>query len=125
MSGYGLGHKAMAAILGISHETLRKHFGVELEMGTAMASLAVRQTLYQRAVKGEPWAVSLWIKLHEDPGDPPARLVVDGKVQHEHSGEIQVLTAEQRASVLGVVRARALAAAAAEQVGDGEAATAA
>jgi hypothetical protein len=123
MSGYGLGHKAMAAILGISHETLRKHFAVELEVGTAMASLAVRQTLYQRAVKGEPWAVSLWIKLHEDPGDPPARLVIDGKVQHEHSGEVALLTAEQRGAVMAVVRARALAAA--EGVVDGEAPAAA
>lgn len=47
-----LSHENIAAIIGCSHETLRKHYPGELERGTAKAGFGVTDGLHKLAQKG-------------------------------------------------------------------------
>jgi hypothetical protein len=64
MSGYGLPHSYIAALIGdgICLDTLRKHFPDELQKGKAKANLKVGQTLFQKAIGGDVGAAIWWSK---------------------------------------------------------------
>jgi hypothetical protein len=62
LSGLGLPHDQIAAIIGISDETLRKHYGTELRLGKARACATIADTLYNRARGGDTTAMIWWTK---------------------------------------------------------------
>ena len=61
-SGLGLPHDMIGALIGISDETIRKYYPVELKRGKAEASLAVTRTLFDKAVSGDTTAMIWWTK---------------------------------------------------------------
>lgn len=76
-SGLGLPHEQIAALIGISDVTLRKHYKVELAVGKAKASAKIAQTLFNKAVKGDTTAGIWWTK---------AQMGWSEKTQHEITG---------------------------------------
>jgi len=65
MAGYGVPEDAIAKVIGIHAETLRKHFRHELDTAHVRANSAVAQSLYQKAVGNGPQAVTaciFWLK---------------------------------------------------------------
>jgi hypothetical protein len=64
LAGYGLRHKQIALILGLSSTTLlRKHFRQELLTGPAKAQANVRKRLFDTARSGRhPAATIFWLK---------------------------------------------------------------
>lgn len=56
----GFERAAMAAVIGISQPTLRKHFRHELDTAAAEANSAVVASLYQMATKGKNVAAAIW-----------------------------------------------------------------
>jgi hypothetical protein len=61
-SGLGLPHDQIAALIGISDKTLRKHYAIELALGKAQASASVAKSLYNKAIKGDTTAMIWWTK---------------------------------------------------------------
>lgn len=59
-SGLGLPHDQIAALVGISDETLRKHYGSELGVGKAKASAQIAKTLFNKAVHGRDTTAMIW-----------------------------------------------------------------
>jgi len=86
-AGLGLPHDQIAALLGISDETLRKYYDLELGLGKAQSSAAVAKTLFNKAQGGDTTALIWWTKAqmrwaetqrHENsgPGGAPQEMVV-------------------------------------------------
>ncbi|MGE0829147.1 MAG: hypothetical protein AB7O04_07340 [Hyphomonadaceae bacterium] len=88
MAAYNLKHDAIAAIMGISDETLRKYYGPELEHGKSKIVAAVANALVARALSAtDPSGVNAakfflqsqagWIERasHEHTGKDGAPLV--------------------------------------------------
>lgn len=61
-SGLGLPQIQIAALLGISDVTLRKHYEKELAVGKATASAQVAKSLYNKAITGDTTAAIWWTK---------------------------------------------------------------
>ena len=61
-SGLGLPQVQIAALLGISDVTLRKHYEKELAVGKATASAQVAKSLYNKAISGDTTAAIWWTK---------------------------------------------------------------
>lgn len=61
-SGLGLPQVQIAALLGISDVTLRKHYEKELAVGKATASAQIAKSLYNKAVAGDTTAAIWWTK---------------------------------------------------------------
>jgi hypothetical protein len=61
-SGLGLPQVQIAALLGISDVTLRKHYEKELAVGKATASAQIAKSLYNKAVSGDTTAAIWWTK---------------------------------------------------------------
>jgi hypothetical protein len=61
-SGLGLPHDQIGALLGISDETLRKYYPIELALGKAQSSAAVAKTLFNKAQAGDTTAMIWWTK---------------------------------------------------------------
>lgn len=59
-SGLGLPHDQIAALVGISDETLRKYYGPELAVGKAKASAQVAKTLFNKATVGQDTTAMIW-----------------------------------------------------------------
>lgn len=49
LSGFGASHAYIAGEIGITENTLRKHYRAELDRGMEKADIAVAQTLFKRA----------------------------------------------------------------------------
>lgn len=65
MAGYGIRADDIARSVGISQETLRKHYRDELDLGTVKANTAVAQSLYKKALGDGTSAVTaaiFWMK---------------------------------------------------------------
>lgn len=56
--GYGLKHDAIAAVIGISDETLRKHYRPELDHGKAKIVAQVANSLVKKALSDRPDAIN-------------------------------------------------------------------
>lgn len=52
MAGYGIPHDDIAAVIGATAKTLRKHFRDELDLAATQANAAVAQRLFQVATAG-------------------------------------------------------------------------
>ena len=77
MSGLGLPHEQIGAIIGIDDKTLRKYYQTELKIGKAKASSQVARTLYDKALGGDTTACIWWTK---------AQMGWAETARHEHSG---------------------------------------
>lgn len=62
MSGYGVPQDQIAALIGISYETLHKYFKDELIRGKAKANYKVGKTLWSQATNGNTAAAIWWSK---------------------------------------------------------------
>jgi hypothetical protein len=49
MASYGIPQEEIAEVIGISHVTLRKHYGRELRIAATLANSTVAQSLFQSA----------------------------------------------------------------------------
>lgn len=61
-SGLGLPHEQIAALIGISDKTLRKHYKEELAVGKAKASAQIAKSLFNKAQGGDTTALIWWTK---------------------------------------------------------------
>jgi hypothetical protein len=77
MAGLLLPHDDIAAILGISDETLRKHYRAELGVGRAKGNLAISDRLHKKAKDGNIAALIFLAKV---------RLGWSEKIKVENSG---------------------------------------
>ena len=64
LSGYGLPIEQIAVLVreGIHVDTLRSHFGTELQSGKAKANAQVGKTLFQKVMAGDTTAAIWWSK---------------------------------------------------------------
>jgi hypothetical protein len=66
MAAYGIPQDKIAAIIGCAESTLKKHYPIELNTGSHIATSKVAETLFQRATsKGSDWnatAAIFWLK---------------------------------------------------------------
>jgi IS30 family transposase len=63
LAGYGLTVEQIGHVLGCSHDTVKRHYGGELERGQAVAVAKVAQTAFQMAVSGKkPTMTMFWLK---------------------------------------------------------------
>lgn len=58
----GVDHRTIADILGISRNTLYKHYKEELEHSKARANAAIAGKLYQKAKNGCKASIFFWLK---------------------------------------------------------------
>src|SRR3982751_7044525 len=63
MSGLLLPHDDIASILGISDETLRKHYRAELDRGRAKGNLTITERLHKKAKDGNIAALIFLAKV--------------------------------------------------------------
>lgn len=78
MVAFGIPHEQIAAIIGISSPTLRKHYAEALELGRSKTIENVANSLYDTAVSGDVQAQKFFLS---------ARGGWSEKQQHEHSGK--------------------------------------
>ena len=62
LAQYGLTQKLISVIVDIPERTLRSKFAKDLRRGHALASAAVGQTLYQKAINGDTACLIFWAK---------------------------------------------------------------
>lgn len=63
MASYGVPQERIAQAVGVSENTLRKHFRFELSAGQDVANAQVVKTLYRMATSGDcPAATIFWVK---------------------------------------------------------------
>lgn len=58
----GVSNEQIASALGISHETLVKNYGPELELGLSKANAAMAGALYRNGMAGNIAAQIFWLK---------------------------------------------------------------
>ena len=81
LASVGTPQDQIALIIGISKNTLIKHYRKELDTAMIMANAQVAQSLYQQAKSGNTSAAIFWLKCRAGWVD---------KQSIEHSGQIQV-----------------------------------
>jgi hypothetical protein len=62
LAAVGTRHEDIALVIGISADTLVKHYRQELDEGRIHANAAVAQTLYNQAKSGNTTAMIFWLK---------------------------------------------------------------
>lgn len=62
MSGMGARQDEIAAFLGITEKTLRKHYRDELDTATMLVNMKVAKALYGQATAGNVSAAIFWMK---------------------------------------------------------------
>lgn len=96
LAGYlGLPQADVAACIGITEKTLRKHYRAELAHATVKANASVADALFQKAIGGDTAAMIFWLKARakwsekavESDDDAPQPVRV----------EVQVVDARKRA----------------------------
>jgi hypothetical protein len=90
-AGFGLPQDQIGALLGISDVTLRKCYPDELALGRAMASAAVGESLFRRAISGDDTTAAIWWSKCQMRWSPPPALV-------EVSGLISISAALESAT---------------------------
>ena len=86
MAGLGLAHEHIAVILGISVDTLTRHYQADLERGHAQAVAVVSQGLFAAARSGNLGAQIFWLKARAGWRE---RVTIDGEVKAKHSGRVE------------------------------------
>lgn len=93
MSGYGVTHTAIAAVIGVHYNTLAKHYATELEVGHGKAMAKVAQNLFTIACgqgRDAVTAAIFYLKCRAG-WKPPADVEVNTNV-HVTNGETAKLT---------------------------------
>lgn len=107
MRAYGVSHDDIAACLGISDVTLRKHYAEAISVATAEANSKVAQSLYKKAIGDGPQSATcaiFWLKTRAGWKEKPT--------EHSHvvrTIDISKLTSEQLAALEPVIAALAAA----------------
>ena len=78
MVAAGIPHESIARVIGISRNTLEKHFREEIDTAAAEANAKVAMTLFEKALSGDTTAMIWWTK---------SRMGWSEKQKLEHSGE--------------------------------------
>ena len=68
----GLPQAEVAACLGITEKTLRKHYRAELAHATVKANATVATALFQKAIGGDTGAMIFWLKARAKWSEKPA-----------------------------------------------------
>jgi hypothetical protein len=87
LAGYmGLPQAEVAACIGITEKTLRKHYRAELSHATVKANATVAQALFKKAIGGDTAAMIFWLKARakwsekhvdsDDEAPPPVKVEV-------------------------------------------------
>ena len=79
----GTPHAAIAKLVGVSLNTLKKHYPEELELGLARANAVVSGTLFNEAKKGNITACIFWLKTR-------AGWRETSKIEHSGSTSLEV-----------------------------------
>lgn len=88
LAGYlGLPQAEVAACLGITEKTLRKHYRAELAHATVRANATVAEALFAKAIGGDTAAMIFWLKARakwsekaveaDDDAPAPTRVVIE------------------------------------------------
>lgn len=102
MAGLGLSHENIAVILGISVDTLTRHYEADLARGHAQAVAVVAQGLFAQARGGNLGAQIFWLKARAGWRE---RVTIDGEVKAKHSGRVEVEHEHRVAADAAVVEA--------------------
>ena len=62
LSIVGTRYEDIALVMGMSNDTLKKHYKNELEKGRIEANAAVAGTLYEKAKQGDTSSMIFWLK---------------------------------------------------------------
>ena len=81
LASVGTPQDQIAIVVGITKNTLLKHYRKELDAAMTMANAKVAQSLFQQATAGNTSAAIFWLKCRAGWVD---------KQSIEHSGQIQV-----------------------------------
>jgi hypothetical protein len=81
-AGFGLPHKMIGVLVGISEPTLRRHYELELERGKATACFNVARTLYARATTGNDLGAAIFF-LKSQAGFREKHVLDDPNVRKE------------------------------------------
>lgn len=68
----GLRQAEIAAHIGVSEKTLRRHYRGELDRATVTAVAKVAESLFQKAIAGDTTAMIFWLKARAGWSDKPA-----------------------------------------------------
>jgi hypothetical protein len=68
----GLRQAEIAAYIGITEKTLRRHYRAELDRANVTAVARVAESLFQRAIGGDVTAMIFWLKARAGWSDKPA-----------------------------------------------------
>lgn len=68
----GLRQAEVAAYIGITEKTLRRHYRGELDRATVTAVAKVAESLFQKAIGGDVTAMIFWLKARAGWTDKPA-----------------------------------------------------
>ena len=81
LASVGTPQDQIALVIGISKNTLIKHYRKELDTAMTMANAQVAQSLYQQAKSGNTAAAIFWLKCRAGWVD---------KQQIEHTGQLEI-----------------------------------
>lgn len=62
MSSVGISHEQIAAVIGITHDTLVKYYKIELDTSKSKAIAKIGGRLYQKALKGDNTCMIFYLK---------------------------------------------------------------
>jgi len=62
MVAYGIPQREIADVIGITINTLSKHYATEIKTATAKATARVAETLYEKALGGSIRAATFWLE---------------------------------------------------------------
>ena len=65
LSIVGTRYEDIALVMGMSNDTLKKHYKNELEKGRIEANAAVAGTLYEKAKQGDTSSMIFWLKTRK------------------------------------------------------------
>lgn len=90
LSGFGLCHENIAAIIGIDDKTLRLYYREEIDLGRAKANANVAKSLYNSATSGDTTAAIFWAKARMG-WTEKSHLVVERKLEELSDEELDKL----------------------------------
>lgn len=77
LTAFGVQQDEIAALIGISPTTLRKHFRRELDVGATKANAKVAQSLFNQAIGGNVTAAIFWLKTRARWKEPAQEVSVN------------------------------------------------
>jgi hypothetical protein len=93
MAGYGVPHKDIGKVVGISDATLEKYYRRELDTGHIKANSKVAASLFEQATEGKNVAAAIWwskarmgwSETHKHAGTDggPMQVIVDTGIPRE------------------------------------------